>query len=73
MSKIELISEVTGSVWKIQTKPKARVKEGDTVVIIESMKMEIPVIATESGSVAEIHLEEGDTVNEGDVVVTIET
>ena len=73
MANSEVRSEVAGSVWKIETKVDDIVGEGDTLIIIESMKMEIPVLATDSGRVAEIRVAEGEAVAEGQIVVVIVT
>jgi biotin carboxyl carrier protein len=73
MTRIELESPVTGVVWKVAAGPRSTVAAGDTVVIVESMKMEIPVEATEAGTVAEVLVAEGDQVSEDDPVAVIET
>jgi acetyl-CoA carboxylase biotin carboxyl carrier protein len=70
MSGIE--AHITGTVWKIEVKVGDQVDEGDTVVILESMKMEMPVEAEDPGKVAEIRCEEGQSVSEGDVLVVLE-
>ena len=64
---------MTGTVWKIETNIGDAVSEGDVLMIIESMKMEIPVLATEDGSIVEFAVEEGEAVSEGQVVVVLET
>lgn len=64
-------SEVAGNVWKITTEVGQSVAEGDTLLIIESMKMEIPVEAPRSGTVREIRVAEGQQVAEGAVVAVI--
>lgn len=68
----ELRAEMAASVWKHLMKPGQTVSAGDSVVILESMKMEIPVIASESGTVVDIFVAEGSTVQEGDLIATIE-
>ncbi len=68
----ELATEVTGSVWKILIQIGDQVSEGDELVIIESMKMEIPVLAPADGSVKEILAKEGDVLDEGATVVLLE-
>jgi len=68
----EVESEVTGSVWKIVVEAGASVAEGDVLLIIESMKMEIPVEAPCGGTVETIHVEEGQSVEEEDLLVTLE-
>jgi acetyl-CoA carboxylase biotin carboxyl carrier protein len=65
-------AHITGNVWKIEVAVGDQVEEDDTVVILESMKMEIPVEAEDSGTVKEIRCEEGQSVNEGDVLVVLE-
>jgi acetyl-CoA carboxylase biotin carboxyl carrier protein len=70
MSDIE--AHITGNVWKIEVAVGDTVEDGDTVVILESMKMEIPVEAEDDGVVKEILCEEGQAVSEGDVLVVLE-
>ena len=72
MARIEVKSEITGTVWKLESQPGDRVEEGDTLVIIESMKMEIPVITEDGGTVLEILVKEKDPVAEGQVVAVID-
>jgi biotin carboxyl carrier protein len=64
-------TEVAGSVWKVEVTVGQAVAAGDALVIVESMKMEIPVEAPAAGTVAEIRVAEGDRVAEGAVVVTL--
>lgn len=73
MSRQEIKSEITGTVWKILTQPGQDVAEGDTLMILESMKMEIPVIVEDGGKVAEITVAEGEAIQEGQVVAVVET
>jgi acetyl-CoA carboxylase biotin carboxyl carrier protein len=68
----DIEAHITGTVWKIECKVGDTVAEGDTVVILESMKMEMPVEAEDEGTVKEILCEEGQAVNEGDVLVVLE-
>ena len=68
----EVEAHITGTVWKIEVKVGDSVDEGDTVVILESMKMEMPVEAEDAGTVKEILCEEGQAVNEGDALVVLE-
>jgi acetyl-CoA carboxylase biotin carboxyl carrier protein len=68
----EIEAHITGNVWKIEVAVGDDVDDGDTVVILESMKMEIPVEAEDAGTVKEIRCEEGQPVNEGDVLVVLE-
>ena len=69
MADIE--AHITGTVWKIEVAVGDEVSDGDTVVILESMKMEMPVEAEDDGVVKEIKCEEGQSVSEGDVLVVI--
>ena len=70
MTDIE--AHITGNVWKIEVSVGDKVEDGDTVVILESMKMEIPVEADDDGTVKEIRCAEGESVSEGDVLVVLE-
>jgi acetyl-CoA carboxylase biotin carboxyl carrier protein len=65
-------AHITGTVWKVEVAVGDKVEEGDTVVVLESMKMEMPVEAEEPGTVSEIRCEEGQSVQEGDVLVVLE-
>jgi biotin carboxyl carrier protein len=62
---------VTGTVWKIQVAVGDSVEEGQTLVILESMKMEIPVVAESDGTISQIAVNEGDVVQEGDLIAVI--
>ncbi len=68
----EVEAHITGTVWKIEVEVGDTVAEGDTVVILESMKMEMPVEAEDQGTVKEILCEEGQAVNEGDPLVVLD-
>ena len=68
----EVKAELTGMVWKVLVKPGDAVEEEATLMILESMKMEIPVEAPRAGSVKEIRVREGQTVQEGDTVAVLE-
>jgi acetyl-CoA carboxylase biotin carboxyl carrier protein len=65
-------AHITGTVWKIEVEVGDPVEEGDTVVILESMKMEMPVEAEDPGVVKEIPVQEGQSVSEGDPLVVLE-
>ena len=65
-------AHITGTVWKIEAKVGDAVTEGQTLVILESMKMEMPVEAEDTGTVSAIHVEEGQAVREGEPLVTLE-
>jgi len=68
----EVVAEMVANVWKVLVSKGDEVSEGDTLVILESMKMEIPVEATASGTLAEVNVSEGGVVQEGDVIAVIE-
>jgi biotin carboxyl carrier protein len=72
MARIEVKSEITGTVWKLMAKPGDKLESGDTLILIESMKMEIPVITEDGGTVTEILVKENDPVAEGQVVAVLE-
>jgi acetyl-CoA carboxylase biotin carboxyl carrier protein len=65
-------ASITGSVWKIVVSKGDLVNEGQELMILESMKMEIPIAAEIRGAVKEINVQEGDFVNEGDVLAVVE-
>jgi len=64
-------TEITGKVWRIEVAVGDKVAEEDPIMILESMKMEIPVLAPEAGTVKEILVGEGDAVTEGQTVAVI--
>ena len=70
MADIE--AHITGTVWKIEVAVGDDISDGDTVVILESMKMEMPVESEDDGKVSEIRCVEGQSVQEGDVLVVLE-
>ncbi|MGG5810002.1 biotin/lipoyl-binding carrier protein [Falsiroseomonas sp. CW058] len=72
MARIEVKSEISGSVWKVLLRPGDRAEEEEPIMILESMKMEIPVMAPEAGTVREIAVREGDAVSEGSLVAVME-
>lgn len=69
---MDVTAEITANVWQVRTEVGATVAEGDELVILESMKMEIPVEAPVAGTVTAIHVAPDDQVVEGDLVVTID-
>ena len=73
MAQERVKSEITGKVWKILTPEGAAVEEEETLIIIESMKMEIPVLAPIAGKILEILVKEAQDVAEGQDVAIIET
>jgi len=68
----DIPAHITGTVWKIEVAIGDQVDLDDTVVILESMKMEMPVEAEDSGTVAEIRCEEGQSVSEGEILVVLD-
>ena len=72
MATVELKADITGSVWKVLKAPGDKVEEDEPVLIMESMKMEIPVASPEAGVLREILVKEGDTVSDGVVVARVD-
>ena len=72
MAAIEVKSVVTGSVWKIVASVGQKLEPGTEIMILESMKMEIPVIVEDGGVLKELKVAEGATVSEGQVIAVIE-
>ena len=70
MTQVE--AHITGTVWKIEVSVGDTIEEGDTVVVLESMKMEMPVESEDEGTVKEILVEEGQSVSEGDPLAVLE-
>jgi acetyl-CoA carboxylase biotin carboxyl carrier protein len=68
----EVRAEMVANVWKVVVSQGDSVAEGDTLVILESMKMEIPVVTESAGTVSELKVGEGDVVQEGDVIAVID-
>jgi acetyl-CoA carboxylase biotin carboxyl carrier protein len=68
----EVKAELVGNLWKIVTEVGQQVEEDDTLMILESMKMEIPVISPVSGTIREILVREGEVVQEGQTVAIVE-
>jgi acetyl-CoA carboxylase biotin carboxyl carrier protein len=67
----EIRAEMVANVWKVVASQGDTVEDGDTLVILESMKMEIPVLAESAGTLAELRVEEGQVVQEGDIIAVI--
>ncbi len=65
-------AHITGTVWKVECEVGQEVEEGDTLVILESMKMEMPLEAEDGGKVSEISCTEGQSVAEGDTLIVLE-
>ena len=68
---MNVIAEVAGKVWKIEARPGAALAADDVILIVESMKMEIPVVAPAAGKLLELRVKEGDGISEGDVVAVM--
>jgi acetyl-CoA carboxylase biotin carboxyl carrier protein len=69
---MKVVTEVAGKVWKIEAQVGAQLAADDVILIVESMKMEIPVVAPKAGRLLELRAKEGDVLNEGEVVAVIE-
>jgi len=67
----EVEAQITGNVWKVEKAVGDRVEQEEVILVIESMKMEIPVEAPHSGTILEIRVAEGDSIEEGAVLVVI--
>ena len=67
----EIRAEMVANVWRVVAAEGDHVDDGDTLVILESMKMEIPVLAEDSGTITKMHVAEGDVVQEGDLIAVI--
>jgi len=65
-------AHITGTVWKVECEVGQEVEEGDTLLILESMKMEMPLEAEDDGKVSEISCTEGQSVSEGDTLIVLE-
>ena len=68
MAVVNVKSEIAGNVWKIQAKPGDRVEADGEIIILESMKMEIPVLSPKAGTIREIRVSEGEAIGEGQLV-----
>ena len=71
MADLRVKSEIAGSVWKVEVAVGDRVGEEDTLIILESMKMEIPLLAPRAGVVKEVLVGEGEAIAEGDVAIVL--
>jgi acetyl-CoA carboxylase biotin carboxyl carrier protein len=72
MQVAEVRAEMVANVWKVVAAEGEPVADGDTLVILESMKMEIPVLAEDAGTITRLAVAEGDVVQEGDLIAVIE-
>lgn len=68
---MDVVAEVAGKVWKLEARPGDRLEADAVILILESMKMEIPVAAPRAGVLKELYFAEGDAVREGDVVAAL--
>lgn len=73
MAETRVCAEIAGNVWKVLVAVGDRVEADQPVAILESMKMEIPVVASDAGVVTAVHVAAGDAAAEGDVVLTLAT
>ena len=73
MAETRVKSEIAGKVWQIEASPGDRLEEEDPIIILESMKMEIPVVAPIEGTLRQILVGEGDSVQEGQDVAIMDT
>ncbi len=71
MAETKVLSELNANVWRIEVQPGAAVADGDTLMILESMKMEIPVVAPAAGTVLSLAVQEGQAVAEGDTLAVL--
>ena len=72
MAIINVKSEIAGNVWKIQTKPGDKIEFEGEIMILESMKMEIPVLSPKAGTIREIKVSEGEIIGEGQLVAILD-
>jgi len=70
-AQVQILAEMVANVWKVVAEVGTDLAAGDTIVILESMKMEIPVLAEHAGTLAEIRVREGDVVQEGDILAVL--
>ncbi len=68
----EVRAEITATIWQIRAEVGETLSDGHEIMILESMKMEIPVLVEVAGVLQELHVREGDTVHEGDLLATVE-
>jgi biotin carboxyl carrier protein len=73
LAEVKVLSEISGTVWLVEVEPGANVEEDETIMILESMKMEIPVDAPEAGKVVKILVAKGDAVSENQEVAILES
>jgi acetyl-CoA carboxylase biotin carboxyl carrier protein len=68
----EIVAEMVANVWRVVAAEGDKLAAGDTVLILESMKMEIPVLTEQAGTLAELRVQEGDVVQEGDILAVVQ-
>ena len=69
---MKVVAEVAGKVWKVEAQPGAQLAADDVILVVESMKMEIPVVAPRAGKLRTLLVKEGDALNEGDAVAELD-
>lgn len=69
---MKIFADITGSVWTVEVSVGQQVREGDVLLVVESMKMEIPVAATADGVVKEIFVEKGEMIEDGQCILALE-
>lgn len=69
---MQVKSEIAGSVWKIMAAPGDSLNSDDVIVILESMKMEIPIVAPKAGTLSHLHVTEGEMIGEGQLIATLD-
>ena len=72
MAVVNVKSEIAGNVWKIQTRPGDQIEADGEIMILESMKMEIPVLSPKAGTIKEIRVSEGEAIDEGQLVAILD-
>jgi biotin carboxyl carrier protein len=72
MAFVNVKSEIAGNVWKIQTEPGDRIEVDGEIMILESMKMEIPVLSPKAGTIRVIRVSEGEAIDEGQLVAILD-
>jgi acetyl-CoA carboxylase biotin carboxyl carrier protein len=71
MASVDVVSEVAGTIWSVEARVGQQLEQDDVVIVVESMKMEIPVCAPVAGAVVEILVSKSDVVSAGDVVARL--
>ena len=72
MARVQVESEITGNVWKVEVSAGTEVAEGDVLIILESMKMEIPILAPRAGKLVALHVSTEDMISEDQAVAVLE-